>query len=86
MKGHQLVDFAKHKHQAIKVEPLPPDSPDTTTITDYLIAKMKCPYCEHEWKQYDKTWTTQTQGIICPCCGAEIPKEKAVTKKGSEKE
>ena len=77
-KKHQLVDFSKLKHQAKKVESLPPESPDTNTIADYSIVKMKCPHCGGEWRQYDKTWTTQTGGVICPCCGAEIPKEKAV--------
>lgn len=77
-KKHHLVDFSKLKHQANKVEPLPPNSPDTSTMADYLIVKMKCPYCEHEWGQYDKTLTTQSGGIICPSCGAEIPKEKAL--------
>ena len=80
-KGHQLVDFSKLKHQATRVEPLPPDSPDTSTMADYLIVKMKCPYCEHEWGQYDKTLTTQSGSITCPSCRAEIPKEKALVKR-----
>jgi hypothetical protein len=80
-KGHQLVNFSKLKHQATKVEPLPPESPDTSTIADYLIVKMKCPYCEHKWEQYDKTQLTQSGGVFCPDCGAEIPKEKALVKR-----
>ena len=81
-KGHQLVDFSKLKHQAIKVEPLPASVP-SPTLLDYRIIEMKCPYCEGEWRQYDRTWTTQSGGVVCPLCHAEIPKEKAV-KKGEE--
>jgi len=78
---HELVDFSKIKHQAIRTEQLPPESPDTTTIADYLIVKMKCPYCGADWEQYDKTWTTQNGGVICPFCHAEIPKEEAMKDK-----
>lgn len=80
-KGHQLIDFSKLKHEAIEVEPLPSESPDTSAIADYSIVKMKCPYCEDEWEQYDKTWTTQDGCVICPSCGAKIPKGKAVVKR-----
>jgi len=79
-KGHQLADFSKLQHEATRVDPLPPEVP-TPTPADYLIVKMKCPFCKGEWKQYDKTWTTQSGGVICPSCGAEIPKEKAVVKR-----
>ena len=79
-KGHQLVDFSKLQHQATKVEPFPSESPDTSTMADYLIVKMECPYCEHEWEQYDKTWTYDGN-MICPKCGVKIPKEKALVKR-----
>jgi uncharacterized Zn-finger protein len=50
-------------------------------MADYQIVKMKCPYCEDEWEQYDKTWTTQSGCVICPFCEAEILKEKALVKR-----
>jgi len=78
-KGHQLADFSKLQREAIRVEPLPLGVP-TNVYAESPIVKMKCPFCKDEWKQYDKTWTTQGGGVICPFCGAEIPKKKAVVK------
>lgn len=82
---HELFGLSKKMNQAINVEPLEPEiikrfiqsKSRMPTLSDYLIVKMKCPYCEGEWEQYDKTWTTQSEAIICPFCHAEIPKEKA---------
>ncbi len=76
-KGHQLVDFSKLQHEATRVEPLPPGVP-TNLYAESPIVEMKCPFCKGKWRQYDKAWTTQSGGVICPFCRAEIPKEKAV--------
>lgn len=76
---HELMDFAKIKREAIKIEEhSAPPTAYTPTLADYLVVKLKCPYCKKEWKQYDKTWTHNGM-IFCPFCGREISKEEAKT-------
>ena len=77
---HKLFNFSKHQCEAIRVDALPSEAL-TSKLEDYLIVEMECPYCKETWKQYDKTWTTQSGEVICPFDGAKIPKEKAVVKK-----
>ena len=77
---HELFNFSKLQHRA-KVKPLPSGVP-SPTLGDYRIVEMKCtePECGYEWRQYDKTWTYD-ENVICPKCGVEIPKEKALVKR-----
>ena len=76
---HELLDFSKIKHEAVRIEEFSPTpGAYTPTLADYLIVKMKCPHCGGKWKQYDKTWT-QNGNIFCPFCHAEISKEEAKT-------
>ena len=85
---HELFDLRSRMNQKVSIEPLEPEvlerftkSGRMPTLSDYSVVKMKCPYCGYEWEQYNKTLTTQSGGIICPSCGAEIPREKALVKR-----
>lgn len=84
---HELFDLSRRMNQATNVEPEYPEvlkrfvesGARMPTLSDYKPVKMKCPYCEAEWKQHYGYLTSSVKDIIyCPCCSAEISKEKVL--------